>query len=103
MLQNVVGVDIATLLLKNRDNYPCKNQNSGRRESTLSQRSAASGDDGNNHEPVVYEKIETSKQRKTVDQMTDEFRNTLLYGLVQEALGKRFSKLLLIIFVYCIM
>lgn len=63
-----------------------------RRESTISQRSAGSGEDGNVRETVTpHEKEDSSKQRKTINQMTDEFRNTLLYGLVQEALGLFFN------------
>ncbi|XP_033228238.1 uncharacterized protein LOC117180044 isoform X4 [Belonocnema kinseyi] len=86
---NVVGVDIATLLLRNKDAYPYnKNQReSVRRESTISQRSAGSGEDGNVLNTVTpLEKQDTSKQGKTFNQMTDEFRNTLLYGLVQDSL-----------------
>lgn len=92
-LQNVVGVDIAELLLVNKKNYPY-NVNRGnhepiRRESTISQRSGGTGGDASVHEGSPgQEVVETVKQRKTVEQMTDEFRNTLLYGLVQEALGK---------------
>lgn len=94
-LQNVVGVDIAALLLRNKDAYPYdinkqKSQDSGRRESVISQRSAVSigdGIQGNQDSAIISEKIE-SKPRKSIEQITDEFRDTLLYGLVQEALGK---------------
>lgn len=59
-----------------------------RRESTISQRSAGSGEDGNVRDTSTpLDKEDNLKQRKTINQMTDEFRNTLLYGLVQEALG----------------
>ncbi|KAG7208272.1 hypothetical protein KM043_014515 [Ampulex compressa] len=87
---NVVGVDIAALLLRNKEAYPCetikqKSQETGRRESVISQRSATL--DGSNQDiTTITDKEEISKPRKTVEQMTDEFRNTLLYGLVQEAL-----------------
>lgn len=67
-----------------------KLQDSGRRESVISQRSGISiGDSiqGNQDSVIVSEKIE-NKTRKSIEQITDEFRNTLLYGLVQEALGK---------------
>ncbi|XP_017755793.1 PREDICTED: uncharacterized protein LOC108547663 isoform X3 [Eufriesea mexicana] len=90
---NVVGVDIAALLLRNKDAYPYdinkqKSQDSGRRESVISQRSAVSvgdGIQGNQDGTIISEKIE-SKPRKSIEQITDEFRDTLLYGLVQEAL-----------------
>ncbi|XP_011687970.1 PREDICTED: uncharacterized protein LOC105450057 isoform X2 [Wasmannia auropunctata] len=88
---NVVGVDIAGLLLRNKDAYPydankCRSQDVGRRESQISQRSGATGSDGSTQDiSVLSEKTET-KQRKTVEQITDEFRDTLLYGRVQEAL-----------------
>ncbi|XP_014489136.1 PREDICTED: uncharacterized protein LOC106752154 isoform X3 [Dinoponera quadriceps] len=88
---NVVGVDIATLLLRNKDAYPYdaskpKSQDVGRRESVISQRSGATGGDGSTQDiSTLSDKTET-KQRKTIEQITDEFRNTLLYGLVQEAL-----------------
>ncbi|XP_032676042.1 uncharacterized protein LOC116846398 isoform X2 [Odontomachus brunneus] len=88
---NVVGVDIATLLLRNKDAYPYdmskpKSQDVGRRESLISQRSGATGGDGSTQDiSILSDKTET-KQRKTIEQVTDEFRNTLLYGLVQEAL-----------------
>ena len=78
------------LLLRNKDAYPyVKNQReSVRRESTISQRSTGSGEDGIVRDTVTpQEKKDISKQRKTVSQVTDEFRNTLLFGLVQEALG----------------
>nr|XP_050850810.1 uncharacterized protein LOC127064191 isoform X2 [Vespula vulgaris] len=88
---NVVGVDIAALLLRNKDAYPYdvnkqKFQDTGRRESVMSQRSGISVNGNNQDIPVTAEKVESTKQQKTVEQMTDEFRNTLLYGLVQEAL-----------------
>ncbi|XP_051159047.1 uncharacterized protein LOC127280206 isoform X3 [Leptopilina boulardi] len=86
---NVVGVDIAALLLRNKDAYPYnKNHREPmRRESTISQRSAGSGEDGNVRDTSTpLDKEDNLKQRKTINQMTDEFRNTLLYGLVQEAL-----------------
>ncbi|XP_043669314.1 protein transport protein Sec16A isoform X5 [Vespula pensylvanica] len=88
---NVVGVDIAALLLRNKDAYPYdvnkqKLQDTGRRESVMSQRSGISVNGNNQDIPVTAEKVESTKQQKTVEQMTDEFRNTLLYGLVQEAL-----------------
>ncbi|XP_011879945.1 PREDICTED: uncharacterized protein LOC105568691 isoform X2 [Vollenhovia emeryi] len=88
---NVVGVDIAGLLLRNKDTYPCdankfRSQDVGRRESQISQRSGATGSDGSTQDiSALSEKSET-KQRKTVEQITDEFRDTLLYGRVQEAL-----------------
>lgn len=93
LFQNVVGVDIAALLLRNKDAYPYdkqKSQDSERRESVISQRSGASITDGvqNNQDSIAtIEKIESNPQ-KSMEQITDEFRNTLLYGLVQEALGK---------------
>ncbi|XP_018059402.1 PREDICTED: uncharacterized protein LOC108694426 isoform X2 [Atta colombica] len=88
---NVVGVDIAGLLLRNKDAYPYdankfKSQDIGRRESQISQRSGATGSDGSTQDiSALSEKTET-KQRKTIEQITDEFRDTLLYGRVQEAL-----------------
>ncbi|XP_076233217.1 endoplasmic reticulum export factor secretory 16 isoform X2 [Calliopsis andreniformis] len=90
---NVVGVDIAALLLRNKDTYPYdmnkqKSQDLGRRESVISQRSDITGGDtiqGTQDGATVPEKVET-KPRKSIEQITDEFRNTLLYGLVQEAL-----------------
>ncbi|XP_043254632.1 uncharacterized protein LOC122398624 isoform X2 [Colletes gigas] len=90
---NVVGVDIAALLLRNKDAYPYdlnkqKSQDPGRRGSVMSQRSGVADGDGiqgNQDGTEVPEKVE-SKPRKSVEQITDEFRNTLLYGLVQEAL-----------------
>ncbi|XP_017880909.1 uncharacterized protein LOC108625408 isoform X3 [Ceratina calcarata] len=86
---NVVGVDIASLLLRNKDAYPYdankhKSQDPGRRESVISQRSNISGGESNQDAPTT-EKTE-SKPPKSIEQITDEFRNTLLYGLVQEAL-----------------
>ncbi|XP_066585949.1 uncharacterized protein [Prorops nasuta] len=89
---NVVGVDIATLLLRNKEAYPfgqnkSKLSQSERRESVISQRSSAAGSEGNGHETTPpTEKIEATKQKKSVEELTNEFRNTLLYGLVQEAL-----------------
>ncbi|CAL7947946.1 unnamed protein product [Xylocopa violacea] len=90
---NVVGVDIAALLLRNKDAYPYdinkqKSQESTRRESVISQRSSVSVGDsvqGNQDGAATSEKPE-SKQPKSIEQVTDEFRNTLLYGLVQDAL-----------------
>lgn len=93
ILQNVVGVDIATLLLKNKEAYPYEvfkgPRHSSRRESTISQRSAASGGEGTVPEiPLVHEKVDNVKPHKSIEEITDQFRKTLLYGLVQEALGK---------------
>ncbi|XP_078045741.1 endoplasmic reticulum export factor secretory 16 isoform X7 [Augochlora pura] len=89
---NVVGVDIAALLLRNKETYPYelnkKSQDSGRRESVISQRSGLAGDGfqgSQESSAVASEKLEI-KPRKSIEQITDEFRNTLLYGLVQEAL-----------------
>ncbi|XP_076386617.1 endoplasmic reticulum export factor secretory 16 isoform X3 [Megachile rotundata] len=88
---NVVGVDIAALLLRNKDSYPYdmnKQKDSGRRESVISQRSGVTiGDSLQSSVDGVTasEKVE-NKPRKSIEQITDEFRNTLLYGLVQEAL-----------------
>ncbi|CAL1681823.1 unnamed protein product [Lasius platythorax] len=88
---NVVGVDIAALLLRNKDAYPydmskLRSQDVKRRESQVSQRSGATGSDGSTQDiSALSEKPET-KQRKTTEQITDEFRDTLLYGRVQEAL-----------------
>ncbi|KAK9310683.1 hypothetical protein QLX08_000014 [Tetragonisca angustula] len=88
---NVVGVDIAALLLRNKDAYPYdkqKSQDSERRESIISQRSGASITDsiqGNQDSIAKTEKVESNPQ-KSMEQITDEFRKTLLYGLVQEAL-----------------
>jgi len=79
-------------LLRNKDAYPYdtnkfRSQDVGRRESQISQRSGATGSDGSMQDiSALSEKTET-KQRKTVEQITDEFRDTLLYGRVQEALG----------------
>ncbi|KAF7989744.1 hypothetical protein HCN44_008418 [Aphidius gifuensis] len=86
---NVVGVDIATLLLKNKELYPYNvngyNQVLTRRESVISQRSSGTGGDGSIYK--LGNEIETTiKSKKTIEQITEEFRNTLLYGLVQEAL-----------------
>lgn len=55
----------------------------------VSQRSGvAVGDSvqGNQDAAVAFEKSEKNPP-KSIEQITDEFRNTLLYGLVQEALG----------------
>ncbi|XP_029677547.1 uncharacterized protein LOC115244220 [Formica exsecta] len=88
---NVVGVDIAGLLLRNKDAYPqdtskLRSQDVKRRESQVSQRSGATGSDGSTQDiSALSEKPET-KQRKTTEQITDEFRDTLLYGRIQEAL-----------------
>lgn len=69
--------------------YPYEAQKSNdkpiRRESTISQRSGGAGREGSVHEDAVQE-IEEIKPVKTVEQITNEFRNTLLSGLVQEAL-----------------
>lgn len=79
-------------MLRNKDTYPYdahkfRSQDVGRRESQISQRSGATGSDGSTQDiSALSEKTET-KQRKTVEQITDEFRDTLLYGRVQEALG----------------
>ncbi|XP_036143891.1 uncharacterized protein LOC105832660 isoform X2 [Monomorium pharaonis] len=87
----VVGVDIAGLLLRNKDAYPhdtnkFKSRDVGCRESQISQRSGGTGNNGSTQDiSTLSEKTET-KQQKTVEQITDEFRNTLLYGRVQEAL-----------------
>lgn len=64
-----------------------RSQDIKRRESQVSQRSGATGSDGSTQDiSALAEKPET-KQRKTTEQITDEFRDTLLYGRVQEALG----------------
>lgn len=91
-----MGVDIASLLLRNKDAFPYEvskpPREHVRRESTISQRSGASGGDRSTADAVQsHEKEDQVKPRKTVEQLTDEFRNTLLYGLVQEALGKQSS------------
>ncbi|XP_058802718.1 uncharacterized protein LOC131670805 isoform X2 [Phymastichus coffea] len=88
---NVVGVDIASLLLRNKEAYPYEAtkpmKEPIRRESTISERSGASGSDrGITADTVQSLEKEEVKPRKTVEQLTDEFRNTLLYGLVREAL-----------------
>jgi hypothetical protein len=86
-------VDIASLLLRNKDTYPYEvnkpSREHIRRESMISQRSGASGGDKNAADVLpLHENEDHIKPRKTMEQLTDEFRNTLLYGLVQEALGK---------------
>lgn len=79
-------------MLRNKDAYPFetnkfKSQDVGRRESQISQRSGATGSDGSTQDiSALTEKTET-KQRKTTEQIIDEFRDSLLYGRVQEALG----------------
>lgn len=88
----MVGVDIASLLLRNKDAYPYEAnkaiRESNRRESTVSQRSSASGGEKSTSEILQSrEKEEPIKPQKTIEELTNEFRNTLLYGLVQEALG----------------
>ncbi|XP_072764832.1 uncharacterized protein Sec16 isoform X2 [Anoplolepis gracilipes] len=88
---NVVGVDIAGLLLRNKDTYPhdtskLKSQDVKRRESQVSQRSGATGSDGSTQDISALSDKPETKQRKTTEQITDEFRDTLLYGRVQEAL-----------------
>ncbi|XP_015591007.1 uncharacterized protein LOC107265717 isoform X7 [Cephus cinctus] len=89
---NVVGVDIAALLLRNKDAYPYdanKQHVPVRRESVMSQRSGSLVGEGSVHEgSTSHEKEDANKPKKplTVEQMTNEFRDTLLYGLVQEAL-----------------
>ncbi|XP_050456313.1 protein transport protein Sec16A isoform X4 [Cataglyphis hispanica] len=88
---NVVGVDIAGLLLRNKDTYPhdtskLKFQDVKRRESQVSQRSGATGSDGSTQDISALSEKPEAKQRKTTEQITDEFRDTLLYGRVQEAL-----------------
>jgi len=81
-------------LLRNKEAYPydtnkLKSQDVGRRESQISQRSGATGGDGSTQDiSMLSDKTET-KQRKTTEQITDEFRDTLLYGRVQEALGMK--------------
>lgn len=86
-------MDIASLLLRNKDAYPYetnKPKESNRRESSVSQRSGASGGDKNVADiPPSHEKDEPTEPQKTVEELTNQFRNTLLYGLVQEALGKK--------------
>lgn len=90
-LQKVVGVDIAALLLRNKDAYndgnKLKSQTVGRRESQASQRSSATGGDGSTQDISSLSDKTEIKQRKTVEEITDEYRDTLLYGRVQEALG----------------
>ncbi|XP_063973420.1 uncharacterized protein LOC135160622 isoform X2 [Diachasmimorpha longicaudata] len=92
---NVVGVDIAALLLRNKESYPydgnevSKDRDFHRQSSGISQRSSVAGNESSEESPVVPESGEISldqQPRKTVEQITNEFRNTLLYGLVQEAL-----------------
>ncbi|XP_011256769.1 uncharacterized protein LOC105251566 isoform X2 [Camponotus floridanus] len=88
---NVVGVDIAGLLLRNKDAYPhdtnkITSQDIKRRESQVSQRSGATGSDGSTQDISALAEKSEIKQRKTTEQITDEFRDTLLYGRVQEAL-----------------
>ena len=83
-------------MLRNKDAYPFNTNKSVfeqvRRESTISYRSGGTGGtDGDATIPDAVspqEPVESVKQEKSVEQITDEFRNTLLYGLVQEALGK---------------
>ena len=89
-----MGVDIATLLLRNKETYPYepnKLTEKRRRESSASQQSGASVGDNVVDDVVMSlpEKEDITKPRKTMEQLTDEFRNTLLYGLVQEALGNK--------------
>jgi hypothetical protein len=79
-------------LLRNKEAHPydvnkLRSQDAGRRESQISQRSSVTGGDGSTQDiSTLSDKTET-KQRKTIEQITDEFRDTLLYGRVQEALG----------------
>ncbi|XP_020290627.1 uncharacterized protein LOC109858109 isoform X2 [Pseudomyrmex gracilis] len=86
----VVGVDIAALLLRNKDAYndgnKLKSQTVGRRESQASQRSSATGGDGSTQDISSLSDKTEIKQRKTVEEITDEYRDTLLYGRIQEAL-----------------
>lgn len=93
---NVVGVDIAALLLRNKESYPydaneiTREREFTRQTSDVSQRSTAAGNVPLEETPLVPEPeeiIQSEQQpRKTVEQITNEFRNTLLCGLVQEAL-----------------
>ncbi|KAK0179773.1 hypothetical protein PV327_005493 [Microctonus hyperodae] len=87
---NVVGVDIAALLLRNKKAYPY-DVNKGlheptRRASTISQRSVGTVRDEIIHDNGSQHETEDVKPQKSIEQITNEFRNTLLDGLVQQAL-----------------
>ncbi|KAJ8680007.1 hypothetical protein QAD02_015794 [Eretmocerus hayati] len=87
----VDGEDISSLLSDNEVAYPYDankpSKRDKRRESTVSQRSSASGGEkvvSDTVQPVEIE--EQTKVQKSVKQLTDEFRDKLLRGSTDEAL-----------------
>ncbi|XP_046418390.1 uncharacterized protein LOC124178788 isoform X2 [Neodiprion fabricii] len=95
---NVVGVDIAELLLSNQKSYPYTGkQREVRlgRESVISQKSVGtSGDELNRDTVTPLDTDDTGNLNKplSTDQVTDHFRELLLYGCGQEALEYAMDK-----------
>ncbi|XP_048506299.1 uncharacterized protein LOC105694018 isoform X4 [Athalia rosae] len=89
---NVVGVDIAELLLSNQKSYPYNEKQRpihARRESVISQKSVVTSGDELNRDTATP--LDTDEKRNlnnplSIDQVTDHFRELLLYGCGQEAL-----------------
>lgn len=83
----VVGTDIAELLLKNKEEFPYEHlsnslkssdQSSGHSDTELKQTNEDNSSDGNQSEELSLSEAD----------ITDKFRNFLLYGGINEALGK---------------
>ncbi|XP_011312055.1 uncharacterized protein Sec16 [Fopius arisanus] len=98
---NVVGVDIAALLLRNKESYPydanastqSKEQEFTQQSSTVCPNSSTSGNESPDETHLFSKQIESQQQSKqTVEQITNEFRKTLLNGLIQEALEYAMSE-----------
>lgn len=85
----VVGTDIAELLLKNKDEFPYEHQLNNQKplDNDNNSRDSAESDAKQSNE-------DTSSTGNLSDvslgetEITDKFRNFLLYGSIAEALGK---------------
>lgn len=90
---SAVGTDIAELLLKNKEEFPYEYQSISSRivdRASESQHSAESDDKQSNEENASNEGQQQITEPVALSEIeiTEKFRNFLLYGSVIEALGK---------------
>lgn len=89
ILQTVVGTDIAELLLKNKEEFPYEQQPNSLKSSDNDENSRHSAESETKqlNEENLSEDSPSEELSLNQNEITDKFRNYLLYGSIIEALG----------------
>lgn len=88
-LQTVVGTDIAELLLNNTKEFPYEHQPNSNKtsENDENSRHSAESETKQSNEENISEDSPSEALSLSENEITDKFRNYLLYGSIIEALG----------------